>query len=79
MHFPHRNRLDVKVITPEGLVADDKLDQIARDFNTKNLRIIREGEYAPLVLSKSVIFSGKKIRKRDVTIFIFATNCRFCF
>mmetsp|Transcript_5926 Transcript_5926/g.7311 ORF Transcript_5926/g.7311 Transcript_5926/m.7311 type:complete len:287 (+) Transcript_5926:23-883(+) len=43
---------DVKVITPEGLVADDKLDQIARDFNTKNLRIVREGEYAPLVLSK---------------------------
>jgi capping protein alpha len=43
---------DVKVITPDGLVTDDQVEQIARDFNTRNLRILREGDHPPVILSK---------------------------
>lgn len=47
--------LDVKVIAPgEDVLSETQLEAIARDFNTKNLRIIREGDNTPLVLSKYI-------------------------
>lgn len=44
----------MKVIAPgDDVLSDAQLDAIARDFNTKNLRLIRDGDNT-LVLSKSV-------------------------
>jgi len=43
---------DVKVIVPGDVVADESLAGIARDFNTRTFRILRDGDHPPIVLSK---------------------------
>jgi alpha-ketoglutarate-dependent taurine dioxygenase len=43
---------DVKVVAGSELLSEEKQQEIAREFNTKNLRVLRDGENPPIVLSK---------------------------
>jgi hypothetical protein len=44
---------DVKVVAPGAdVLTAERLEAIARDYNTKNLRLLRHGENTPLVLCK---------------------------
>jgi hypothetical protein len=35
-----------------GVLSDVKLAEIAHDFNVKNLRVLKDGDKPPIVLSK---------------------------
>jgi capping protein alpha len=49
---------DVKAILPAGTMTDEKLTAIAREFNTKNLRVLRDGANPPIILAKLAEVDG---------------------
>jgi len=57
---------DVHALVGAELISSEKLAAIARDYNTKNLRILRSGEHPPLILSKLAEVDGDATKTKYV-------------